>query len=243
MFSTKQLDSFKKRTTPFYFYDLNLFRKTLEQIKVHGVSKGYHIHYALKANSHPQILAEIVKAGLSADCVSGGEVERATECGFSPNKIAFAGVGKRDIEIEIGLKNNILCFNVESVQELQVIDQLASQNNQTARVALRINPNVDANTHKYITTGLKENKFGINEKDLPDIFKLLPTLNNIELVGIHFHIGSQIEKLEPFKKLCLRANELNDIFENDAQWQRNVFPTKFNHTARNVIRTMCLINI
>ena len=214
MFSTKQLDSFKKRTTPFYFYDLNLFRKTLEQIKEHGVSKGYHIHYALKANSHPQILAEIVKAGLSADCVSGGEVERATECGFSPNKIAFAGVGKRDIEIEIGLKNNILCFNVESVQELQVIDQLASQNNQTARVALRINPNLDANTHKYITTGLKENKFGINEKDLPDIFKLLPTLNNIELVGIHFHIGSQIEKLEPFKKLCLRANELNDIFEN-----------------------------
>ena len=214
MFSNYQLDSFKDRTTPFYFYDLNLFRKTLDQINEHGVSKGYHVHYALKANSHPRILDEVIKAGLSADCVSGGEVERAIECGFSPNKIAFAGVGKRDIEIEIGLKNNILCFNVESVQELEVINELASHNNRTAKIALRINPNVDANTHKYITTGLKENKFGINEKDLPDIFELLPSLNHIELIGIHFHIGSQIEKLKPFKELCLRANELNELFEN-----------------------------
>lgn len=214
MFSNYQLDSFKDRTTPFYFYDLNLFRKTLDQIKEHGVSKGYHVHYALKANSHPRILAEVIKAGLSADCVSGGEVERAIECGFSPDKIAFAGVGKRDIEIEIGLDNNIQCFNVESVQELEVINELASQNNQIAKIALRINPNVDANTHKYITTGLKENKFGINEKDLPGIFELLPSLNNIELIGIHFHIGSQIEELEPFKKLCLRANELNEYFES-----------------------------
>ena len=122
MFSNYQLDSFKDRTTPFYFYDLNLFRKTLDQIKEHGVSKGYHVHYALKANSHPRILDEVIKAGLSADCVSGGEVERAIECGFSPSKIAFAGVGKRDIEIEIGLENNIQCFNVESVQELEVIN-------------------------------------------------------------------------------------------------------------------------
>ncbi|XWN36246.1 MAG: diaminopimelate decarboxylase [Balneola sp.] len=214
MFTKQQLTAFSSKATPYYFYDLDLFKATLSKVKKHGTSKGYHIHYALKANSHPRILDQVIKAGLSADCVSGGEVERAIECGFSPDKIAFAGVGKRDIEIEIGLKNNILCFNVESVQELEVINELASKNNRTAKIALRINPNVDANTHKYITTGLKENKFGINEKDLPDIFELLPSLKHIELIGIHFHIGSQIEELEPFKKLCLRANELNAFFEN-----------------------------
>ena len=213
MFTDQQVDAFKNRGTPFYYYDLELFRQTLEQIKVHGLSKGYHIHYALKANSHPRILSEVIKAGLSADCVSGGEVQRAIECGFSPEHIAFAGVGKRDIEIKIGLKNNIFCFNVESLQELQVIDELAAEANTTARVALRINPNVDAKTHKYITTGLKENKFGINEKDLPEFFELLPSLINIDLIGIHFHIGSQIQDLEPFTKLCDRANELNELFE------------------------------
>ncbi|MEP1151490.1 MAG: diaminopimelate decarboxylase [Balneola sp.] len=214
MFSNDIVASFNERSTPFYFYDLSLFRRTLEQIEKHGLSKGYHIHYALKANSHPRILKEIVNAGLSADCVSGGEVERALECGFSADQIAFAGVGKRDIEIHIGIKNNISCFNVESAQELEVINELASENSTKARVALRINPNVDAKTHKYITTGLKENKFGINEKDLPAIFELLPSLKNIDLVGIHFHIGSQIEDLEPFTKLCARANELNALFES-----------------------------
>lgn len=214
MFSKDVLASFEKQSTPFYFYDLELFRRTLEQIKIHGLSKGYHIHYALKANSHPKILGEIINAGLSADCVSGGEVERALECGFSGDQIAFAGVGKRDIEIKIGIQNNISCFNVESLQELEVINELAAEGNAKARVALRINPNVDAKTHRYITTGLKENKFGINEKDLPAIFELLPSLKNIDLVGIHFHIGSQIEDIEPFTKLCGKANELNELFEN-----------------------------
>lgn len=215
MFTKQRLNLFSSKGTPFYFYDLNLFQRTLDEVKKQGLSRGYHIHYALKANSHPRILEEVIKAGLSADCVSGGEVQHAIECGFSPEKVVFAGVGKRDTEIRVGLKNNIFCFNVESLQELQVINELASDADMVARVALRINPNVDAKTHKYITTGLKENKFGINEKDLPSFFDLLPSLENIKLIGLHFHIGSQIQDLEPFTKLCTRANELNNTFEDN----------------------------
>jgi len=214
MFSKNHIAAFEKRDTPFYYYDLDLFQKTLDQIKVYGLSKGYHIHYALKANSHPRILKIVLESGLSADCVSGGEVQRAIDCGFSPEQIAFAGVGKRDSEIKLGLKHNIFCFNVESLQELQVINELASSIDYKAKIALRINPNVDAKTHKYITTGLKENKFGINERDLPEIFELLPSLTNLDLIGIHFHIGSQIEDLKPFTELCSRANELNQLFED-----------------------------
>lgn len=208
-------DSFTDRSTPFYYYDLNLLQSTLQEIKKHGLSKGYHVHYALKANPHLKILDLIKKAGLSADCVSGGEVQRALDAGFKPNQIAFAGVGKRDVEIQLGLNHDILCFNVESIEELKVINELANASNKKARVALRLNPNVDAKTHKYITTGLNENKFGINEEDLPYIFELIPQLSQIDLIGIHFHIGSQIEELEPFKKLCFRANELNNLFENN----------------------------
>ncbi|MEP1307765.1 MAG: diaminopimelate decarboxylase [Balneola sp.] len=215
MFSEQQVHSFSQRNTPFYFYNLELLSQTLEQIKLHGVSNGYHIHYALKANSHPKILSFILNSGLSADCVSGGEVQRALDCGFSPDQIAFAGVGKRDQEIELGLKNDIFCFNVESVQELKVINELAIKFNRVANIALRLNPNVDAKTHKYITTGLSENKFGINEEDLPQIFELLPKLSGIKLIGIHFHIGSQIEDIEPFTRLCSRANELNNRFETE----------------------------
>ncbi len=214
MFNSSVISAFKQHNTPFYYYDLDLLRQTLKQIQEHGISKGYHVHFALKSNNQPRVLDEILKAGLGADCVSGGEVQVALDAGFSPEHIAFAGVGKRDSEIKLGLEHNIFCFNCESVQELDVINELAAQANTTAHVALRLNPNVDANTHKYITTGLKENKFGINEEDLEDIFQQLPTLKNVKLIGIHFHIGSQIEDYEPFRKLCDRANHLNDRFEN-----------------------------
>ncbi len=214
MFNSSVISAFKQHNTPFYYYDLDLLRQTLKQIQEHGISKGYHVHFALKSNNQPRVLDEILKAGLGADCVSGGEVQRAIDAGFSPEHIAFAGVGKRDSEIKLGLEHNIFCFNCESVQELDVINELAGQANTTAHVALRLNPNVDANTHKYITTGLKENKFGINEEDLEDIFQQLPTLKHVKLIGIHFHIGSQIEDYEPFRKLCARANHLNDRFEN-----------------------------
>lgn len=213
MFTRQVVDSFKESNTPFYYYDLNLLRDTLEEVKKHGISKGYHIHYAFKANHQPRILEEIRNAGLHADCVSGGEVQRALDCNFLPSQIAFAGVGKRDSEIKLGLENDIFCFNVESGQELHVINELAEEMGTVARVALRLNPNVNAKTHRYITTGLKENKFGINGQDLENILKDIPSMKNVKLIGIHFHIGSQIEELKPFRELCERANQLNDRFE------------------------------
>lgn len=214
MFSHSLVQYFKQKQTPFYFYDLDLLKSTLEEINTHGLSKGFHVHFALKANYQPRILQIIREAGLNADCVSGGEIRRALDTGFTPDQIAFAGVGKSDEEIRLALGHNIFCFNCESPQELGVINQLAGEMDTQARVALRINPNVNANTHHYITTGLEENKFGINESDLDEILEHLPALTNIKLIGIHFHIGSQIVDYEPFIKLCSRVNELNDRIES-----------------------------
>lgn len=198
--------------TPFYVYDLELLERTLDTAKTHANTHGYHIHYALKANTNTQILKLINQKGLGADCVSGNEVKRAIEVGFNPSEIAFAGVGKSDEEILVGLEHNIFTFNCESIQEIEVINELAQAQNKIARIALRLNPNVDAKTHKYITTGLKENKFGINSWELEELIELLPSLSHIKLTGLHFHIGSQITSMTPFKNLCIRVNELNTWF-------------------------------
>lgn len=214
MFPSEVTDFFKNQKTPFYFYDLDVLNATLDEIKTHGISKGFRVHFALKANNQPKILKMIKEAGLGADCVSGGEVQRAIDTGFSSGEIAFAGVGKSDEEIELGLKHDIFCFNCESYQELEVLNELAKKNGKTARVALRLNPNVEADTHKYITTGLSENKFGINASDLDHVLEKLPSLKNLELIGIHFHIGSQIEKFTPFEELCKKANALNNYIED-----------------------------
>jgi len=211
MFTQKHIDHFSKLETPFYFYDLDLLKRTLSEIKRTALP-NYHIHYALKANAHPTLLEIIKNAGLGADCVSGNEVKRAIECGFKNTEIAFAGVGKSDKEINFALDHSIFCFNVESVHELKVIDQLAKNKNTKANIALRINPNVDAHTHKYITTGLEENKFGINPYEFDAVLDVLKTLSNLNFTGLHFHIGSQINDLNPFKNLCLRANEINKWF-------------------------------
>ncbi|MCH2449804.1 MAG: diaminopimelate decarboxylase [Gracilimonas sp.] len=213
MFPSEVTDFFKAQKTPFYYYDLDVLNETLDQIKTHGLSKGFHIHFALKANNQPKILEIIKKAGLGADCVSGGEIQRAIDSGFNSEEIAFAGVGKSDEEMKLGLKHDIFCFNCESPQELEVLNELAGQRNTIARIALRLNPNVEADTHKYITTGLNENKFGINASDLDDMLDKLPGLKNLKLIGIHFHIGSQIEKFTPFEELCTKANALNDHIE------------------------------
>lgn len=214
MFPSEVTDFFKTKRTPFYYYDLDVLNATLDEIKKHGLSKGYRIHFALKANNQPKILKAIKEAGLGADCVSGGEVQRAIDSGFTPDEIAFAGVGKSDEEMELGLKHDIFCFNCESPQELEVLNELAGKNGKTAPIALRLNPNVEADTHKYITTGLKENKFGINASDLDEVLEKLPELKNLRLIGIHFHIGSQIEKFTPFEELCKKANALNESIED-----------------------------
>ncbi len=210
MLSSDQLKAIETKSTPFYYYDLDLLRATLSALN--SAKGAYHVHYALKANANPVLLKEIQTAGLGADCVSGNEVTRALECGFSARSIAFAGVGKSDTEIITGLKAGIFAFNVESIPELEVINELAGKVGKIAAVALRINPNVDAYTHKYITTGLEENKFGINPHEFEAVLNKLATLPNLRLEGLHFHIGSQIQDLSVFKNLCLRINEINKWF-------------------------------
>lgn len=206
------LAKFKEIPTPFYYYDMQLLEQTIDVVNEESKKYDYHVHYALKANTNDKILNLIKEKGLGADCVSGNEVKKAIEVGFKANDIAFAGVGKSDEEINYALEQDIFCFNCESIQEIEVINQLANAKNKTANIALRINPNVNANTHKYITTGLEENKFGINIWELDFITEKIKTLPNINLIGIHFHIGSQINDLTPFKNLCTRVNELNTWF-------------------------------
>lgn len=204
------LKEFEAAQTPFYYYDLALLDATLDAIK--AAAGDYCVHYAVKANANPRILAEIVRRGFGADCVSGGEVEAAAAAGFPPSKIVFAGVGKTDAEILTALRIGIGCFNVESVPELEVIDELAGKENKVADIAIRVNPNIDAHTHHYITTGLAENKFGINLDQLADVIAIARSLKNVRVRGLHFHIGSQILDMDAFGALCRKINELQMQF-------------------------------
>jgi len=208
----EQTEKFKAMVTPFYYYDLELLNKTLEVISNESSKRNYKIHYALKANSNDRILKLISAAGLGADCVSGNEIIKANKTGFKNDEIVFAGVGKSDKEIITALEYDISCFNVESKQELEVINSIANSMNKIAKIAIRINPNIDANTHRYITTGLEENKFGINTWELPQLVKFISSQKKIKLIGLHFHIGSQIIDLTVFKGLCTRINEIQKWF-------------------------------
>ncbi len=206
------VQKFSEIQTPFYYYDLQVLRSTLKEINLQANKSDFHVHYAMKANVNPSVLNVIKDAGLGADCVSGGEVEAAITAGILPSKVVFAGVGKADWEINLGLDHDIFCFNVESIPELEVINELAAAKGKVAKVALRINPNVSAHTHHYITTGLNENKFGINMSDLNQVIDLFPSMPNVKLIGIHFHIGSQITDMTSFQDLCVKANELQELF-------------------------------
>ena len=210
---TFPIDKLKALPTPFYYYDVKLLQDTLDMVKNEAGKYGYHAHYAIKANANPRILSIIAENGLGADCVSGGEVKAALDAGFPADKIVFAGVGKADWEINLGLDNDIFCFNVESAVELEIIDELAAAKNKVASVALRINPEVDAHTHAKITTGMKENKFGINLSQLGQVLDNLASLKNVKLIGIHFHIGSQITDMSAFRNLVIRVNEIQEDLE------------------------------
>jgi len=214
MFSSDTINRFNTLETPFYYYDLDLLRQTLKACKEASSRYGFHVHYAMKANFNPKVLAAIQSFGFGADCVSGNEVTAAIANGFDKNRVVFAGVGKSDKEINAALDADIFCFNVESVQELQIINDLANAKNKIARVAIRINPNVDAHTHHFITTGLDENKFGINGWQLNDVAEMLRKCANLQFVGIHFHIGSQITDLEVYRSLCIRINEMQNWFDD-----------------------------
>lgn len=213
MFADNDLTPFTNIETPFYYYDLNLLQQTLEACKSAANVYDFHVHYAMKANFNQRILACVKKNDFGADCVSYGEVKKALELGFSNKKIVFAGVGKSDCEINNALDADIFCFNVESLQELQVINELAKKKGKIAKIAIRINPNVDAHTHANITTGIDENKFGINSWDMPACVEILNISTHLEFIGIHFHIGSQITRMNVFKSLCARVNKFSQWFE------------------------------
>jgi diaminopimelate decarboxylase len=210
--------------TPFYYYDIQLLKATLDAI-AHEIEQypNYHVHYALKANANARLLEIIQQAGVGADCVSGGEVQRAIDAGFSAYKIVYAGVGKSDREILLALQHDIFCFNVESVPELHIINELAGKIGKTARVCLRINPDVEAHTHTHIITGMAENKFGIALSDMMHVVEMAKELKHISFVGLHFHIGSQITNMYDYVALCQRINDIQHQLN-----KKGIYPAVIN---------------
>ena len=214
MKGTFPIDKFRELRTPFYYYDTKVLRDTLACIRTEASRyENYSVHYAVKANANPKVLTIIRESGLGADCVSGGEIRAAIKAGFPADKIVFAGVGKADWEINLGLDYDIFCFNVESVPELEIINELAAAKHKVASIALRINPEVDAHTHAKITTGMKENKFGINLSQLGGVLDKLKEMKHVKLIGIHSHIGSQITDMSSFRNLVIRFNEIQEELE------------------------------
>ena len=210
------IDKFKKIDTPFYYYDCDLLRETLQAInKELKKYENFIVHYAVKANANAKVLNVIQQTGMGADCVSGGEIQRCLDCGFPADKIVYAGVGKADWEINLGLDHDIFCFNVESVSELKIINELAAKKGKVANVCFRINPDVSANTHAKITTGLAENKFGIAMQDMLLTILAASKMSNIHFIGLHFHIGSQLLEMTDFRHLCSRLNEIQDGLEQE----------------------------
>jgi len=214
MFDTNTIEKFRDIPTPFYYYDVKLLKNTLDNLKEESVRHGFRLHYAVKANHNERILRIISSYGFGADCVSWNEIDAAIKAGFNPAEIVFAGVGKSDLEIINAIKAGIFCFNCESIPEMEVINEFAVKEKKTVRVALRINPLIDAHTHKYITTGIAESKFGINTWNLEAVLNRLNSLDNLKLIGIHFHVGSQITRLSVFKTLCTHINELQEWFSS-----------------------------
>ena len=217
------IDKFKDLETPFYYYDKKVLDATLDTLQAElRKHPGYHLHYAIKANANIDVLKEIQRAGFGVDAVSGGEIQQALDAGFDASKIVYAGVGKGDWEINLGLDAGIFCFNVESLEELRIINSLANAKGKTARVCFRINPNVGAHTHANITTGLAENKFGIAMEDMETAIREADELSNIEFIGLHFHIGSQILEMDDFVALSARINELQDRLEAQGIVVKNI---------------------
>lgn len=215
MTTTYPVEAFAGIETPFYYYNLELLESTISTVLDEAAKyENFHVHYAIKANFNPRILKTISDRGIGADCVSGGEVRAALDAGIPADNIVFAGVGKTDKEIALALDAGIFCFNIESTAEAHAIEDLAAQRGMTAKVAIRVNPNVGAHTHSNITTGRAENKFGINYEQLDEVIDLIGTMQHLELIGLHFHIGSQILVMDDFIALCCRINELQELLKD-----------------------------
>jgi len=215
-------ETIKANRTPFYYYDLALLENTLKELTSKSKKYGYHVHYAFKANTNQPIIDLVNEYGLGADCVSGNEVHLAVNSNFRSDQIVFAGAGKTDEEIAFALSNDIFCFNCESIQEIEVINEIAADLGKITKIAIRINPNVDAGTHKYITTGLDENKFGIGIHQLPEMLEVVANSKNVKLDGIHFHIGSQITQMYVFRELCAKINSINSWFEDQGIYLNHI---------------------
>lgn len=201
--------------SPYYEYNTTVLNNTLTLIKTEADKTGFQVHYAVKANANPLILKTISSYGFGADCVSGNEITAAIAAGFPAEKIVYAGVGKSDIEITTALMAGIACFNCESLPEIEVISEIASRLDKEANVAIRINPLIDAHTHKYITTGVEESKFGILKGDVLNVINRIKKLPKINFTGIHFHIGSQITDLSVFEMLCNEVNNFQQLLSDN----------------------------
>ncbi len=211
-FTRETTERLRSQRTPFYYYDMDLLRETLTVASREAAIRDFTVHYAVKANFNPVIMKTIAEYGFGADCVSGNEIEHALNCGFQAAETVFAGVGKSDYELETGLRLGIKCFNCESIAELKVLNEIAGRMGKKAPVAIRINPNIEAHTIRHITTGTDDNKFGIRITELDEVAAVLSDLSNIVFRGIHFHIGSQVTDLNPYRNLCTRVNQIYDWF-------------------------------
>ncbi len=194
--------------TPFYLYSLNTLENHFRAFQNAFSGIDHMICFSAKANSNISILRIFIRMGGGVDVVSGGELFRSMKAGASPDKIVYSGVGKREEEIEYALELPILMFNIESTQELVLIDRIAGRMKTKAPIALRVNPDVDPKTHPYISTGLKKNKFGINIQKSLDDYRLAQTLPNVKVIGVSCHIGSQLTEVGPFVEAIQRIKEL-----------------------------------
>ena len=257
MLDINTIDKLDRVATPFYYYDMDLFRKTVDHVAVLAKEHNIKVHYAVKANVERRLLEYISSKGFGADCVSGNEVLHAHDCGFPADQIVYAGVGKTDKEIYTALKLGIEAFNCESLQEIFVINEMARVYGLKANVSVRINPDIDAHTHKYVTTGLYENKFGISQHEFDKLIDIIKKSEHINFYGLHFHIGSQITRVaEVFALECKRVNEIVAYFERNGLKVDNInlggglgvdyddpdenaiadFKTWFNTISENIIR-------
>lgn len=211
MLSRQVAEKLRKYETPFYLYDIALLRQTLESVTYESKKYNYHLHYAIKANYDDRLLQVIREYGLGIDCASGNELKKAIEAGFDPKTIVYAGVGKRDKELRYAIEQKILAINVESLEELFLLDRMSGEMGVVTDVALRINPDIDPKTNHCIDTGQADSKFGISYEEILENAEELKKLQNLKLIGIHLHIGSQIRELHVFENMC---NKVNVIIEN-----------------------------
>ena len=223
MLDFNTLEQLDKIATPFYYYDMDLFRRTVDHVAELAAEHDIKVHYAVKANVERRLLEYISAKGFGADCVSGNEVLHAHSCGFPADRIVYAGVGKSDREIYDAMMLGIEAFNCESLQEIFVINEMAHIYGVKANVSVRINPDIDAHTHKYVTTGLYENKFGISQHEFDKLIEIIHKSEHINFIGLHFHVGSQISRVEEvFGLECRRVNEIVEYFEKNGLEIRNI---------------------